>query len=96
MREFNNGLAIIDSAQSAVRAAPVGQRRRFCAGRLLFRPGDLRETRYPVVLGMAVGKIPVAVTCRVLGFSKQALYVWRLKMLFCDLVGSSARADGAP
>jgi putative transposase len=32
---------------------------------------------YPLVLDLAAGGIPVAVTCRVLGFSTQALYVWR-------------------
>ena len=33
--------------------------------------------RYPLVLDLAAGGIPVAVTCRVLGFSKQAFYAWR-------------------
>jgi putative transposase len=32
---------------------------------------------YPLVLDLAVDGIPVAVTCRVLGFSKQAFYAWR-------------------
>jgi putative transposase len=32
---------------------------------------------YPLVLDLAAGKIPVAVTCRVLGFSKQAFYAWK-------------------
>src|SRR5215207_1732431 len=32
---------------------------------------------YPLVLDLAAVKIPVAVTCRVLGFSKQAFYKWR-------------------
>jgi putative transposase len=32
--------------------------------------------RYPLVRDLAVGGIPVAVTCRVLGFSKQAFYRW--------------------
>jgi putative transposase len=32
---------------------------------------------YPLVLDLAADKIPVAVTCRVLGFSKQAFYVWK-------------------
>jgi putative transposase len=32
---------------------------------------------YPLVLDLAADKIPVAVTCRVLGFSKQAFYAWR-------------------
>jgi putative transposase len=32
---------------------------------------------YPLVLDLAADKIPVAVTCRVLGFSKQAFYQWR-------------------
>ncbi len=32
---------------------------------------------YPLVGDLAAGGIPVAVTCRVLGFSKQAYYAWR-------------------
>jgi putative transposase len=32
---------------------------------------------YPLVLDLAADKIPVAVTCRVLGFSRQAFYAWR-------------------
>ena len=32
---------------------------------------------YPLVLDLAADNIPVAVTCRVLGFSKQAFYRWR-------------------
>jgi hypothetical protein len=32
---------------------------------------------YPLVLDLAADKIPVAVTCRVLGFSAQAFYAWR-------------------
>jgi transposase InsO family protein len=32
--------------------------------------------KYPLVLDLAADKIPVAVTCRVLGFSKQAFYAW--------------------
>jgi hypothetical protein len=32
---------------------------------------------YPLVLDLAAGGIQVAVTCRVLGFSKQAFYAWR-------------------
>jgi transposase InsO family protein len=31
---------------------------------------------YPLVLDLAADNIPVAVTCRVLGFSKQAFYKW--------------------
>ena len=34
---------------------------------------------YPLVLDLAADKIPVAVTCRVLGFSKQAFYQWKAK-----------------
>jgi putative transposase len=33
---------------------------------------------YPLVLEFAADGIPVAVTCRVLGFSKQAFYQWRV------------------
>ena len=32
---------------------------------------------YPLVVDLAAEGIPVAVTCRVLGFSKQAFYAWR-------------------
>jgi putative transposase len=32
---------------------------------------------YPLVLDLAAGGVPAAVTCRVLGFSKQAFYAWR-------------------
>ena len=32
---------------------------------------------YPLVLDLAADGIPVAVTCRVLGFSKQAFYQWQ-------------------
>ena len=32
---------------------------------------------YPLVRDLAADRIPVAVTCRVLGFSKQAFYAWR-------------------
>ncbi len=32
---------------------------------------------YPLVLDLADDAIPVAVTCRVLGFSKQAFYQWK-------------------
>jgi putative transposase len=32
--------------------------------------------RYPLVGDLAAGGVPVAVTCRVLGFSKQAFYQW--------------------
>jgi putative transposase len=33
--------------------------------------------RFPLVLDLAADGIPVAVTCRVLGFSKQAFYQWK-------------------
>jgi transposase InsO family protein len=33
---------------------------------------------FPLVLDLADDKIPVAVTCRVLGFSKQAFYQWKI------------------
>jgi hypothetical protein len=32
---------------------------------------------YPLVLDLAADNVPVTVTCRVLGFSKQAFYAWR-------------------
>lgn len=36
---------------------------------------------FPLVADLAVDRIPVAVTCRVLGFSKQAFYQWRANPL---------------
>jgi transposase InsO family protein len=36
---------------------------------------------YPLVLDLAADDIPVAVTCRVLGFSKQAFYQWKAKSI---------------
>jgi putative transposase len=38
---------------------------------------DAPKMMYPLVLDLAAENIPVAVTCRVLGFSKQAFYQWR-------------------
>jgi putative transposase len=32
---------------------------------------------YPLVQDLAADRIPVPVTCRILGFSKQAYYAWR-------------------
>ena len=34
---------------------------------------------FPLVRDLAADSIPVAVTCRVLGFSKQAYYQWRAR-----------------
>jgi len=34
---------------------------------------------YPLVLDLAADDIPVTVTCRVLGFSKQAFYQWKVR-----------------
>ena len=40
---------------------------------------------YPLVLDLAADGIPVAVTCRVLGFSKQAFYKWKTNpVTTCD------------
>ena len=36
---------------------------------------------FPLVVDLAADRIPVAVTCRVLGFSKQAFYQWRANPL---------------
>jgi putative transposase len=35
--------------------------------------------KYPLVADLADEGIPVAVTCRLLGFSKQAYFKWRAK-----------------
>ncbi|WP_435874650.1 IS3 family transposase [Nocardia vinacea] len=42
-----------------------------------FARGASPKMRYPLVDDLAADGIPVAVTCRVLGFSKQAYYKWR-------------------
>src|SRR6185437_9948636 len=36
---------------------------------------------YPLVRDLAADGVPVAVTCRVLGFSKQAFYAWRADLV---------------
>jgi putative transposase len=38
---------------------------------------DSSQNDVPLVLDLVADNIPVAVTCRVLGFSKQAFYRWR-------------------
>ncbi len=38
---------------------------------------------YPLVLELAIDGIPVAVTCRVLGFTPQAFHKWKAKPI-CD------------
>jgi putative transposase len=38
---------------------------------------EISKVTYPLVLDLAADGVPVAVTCRVLGFSKQAFYAWR-------------------
>ncbi|MEX5237660.1 IS3 family transposase [Kocuria sp. CPCC 205236] len=42
-----------------------------------FARGAAPKMRFPLVLDLAADGIPVAVTCRTLGFSKQAFYQWR-------------------
>lgn len=44
---------------------------------------------YPLVLELAVEQFPVAVTCRVLGFSTQGFYKWKAKPV-CDRDWSDA------
>ena len=36
---------------------------------------------FPLVLDLAADRIPIAVTCRVLGFSKQAFFKWRADLV---------------
>ena len=68
----------VRGAAGAEEAEPdAGDRERDPApGGGVLRPGDLPKMRYPLVLDLAADGIPVAVTCRVLGFSKQAFYAW--------------------
>ena len=62
--------------KQAEQDARAGERDPAAGGGVL-RPGDLPKMMYPLVLDLAADGIPVAVTCRVLGFSKQAFYAWR-------------------
>lgn len=56
----------------------VTKRTRFSVGLLRSSLGSCPQKRkYPLVLDLAADAIPVAVTCRVLGFSKQAFYAWK-------------------
>ena len=48
-------------------------------GRGVLRQGDLPKMMYPLVHDLAADGIPVAVTCRVLGFTKQAYYAWQAR-----------------
>jgi putative transposase len=50
---------------------------RFCAGRLPILPGTSTNMICPLVTDLAADGVPVAVTCRVLKFSKQRYYRWR-------------------
>ena len=61
------------SAQQAARAGERGP----APGDGLLCPRRAAKMMYPLVLDLAADKIPVAVTCRVLGFSAQAFYAWR-------------------
>ncbi|MDT0120101.1 IS3 family transposase [Kocuria sp. PD6] len=42
-----------------------------------FARGAAPKMKFPLVLDLAADGIPVAVTCRILGFSKQAFYQWK-------------------
>lgn len=44
---------------------------------LYLRRGVNSKMMYPLVLDLAADEIAVAMTCRVLGFGKQAFYAWR-------------------
>lgn len=50
---------------------------RFCAVLLPIWPGTSTQMVYPLVTELAAEGSPVAVTCRVLVFSKQGYYRWR-------------------
>ena len=64
-----------------LRALPVNRsrgspERDAAPGDGLLRPRRAPKMMYPLVRELADDDIPVAVTCRVLGFSKQAYYSW--------------------
>ncbi|MGY2898206.1 hypothetical protein ACVKXF_000829 [Curtobacterium sp. PvP017] len=44
-------------------------------------PKRASQVMYPLVLELVADRIPVAATCRVLGFSKQAFYAWRKSLV---------------
>jgi hypothetical protein len=53
------------------------RRTRSCAARRPTSPARPPKMVFPLVVDLAADSIPVAVTCRVLGFSKQAFSRWR-------------------
>jgi putative transposase len=50
---------------------------RCCAGLLSIWQGTSTQMLYPLVTDLAADGVPVVVTCRVLGFSKQGYYRWK-------------------
>ncbi|MFC8618686.1 IS3 family transposase [Micromonospora purpureochromogenes] len=60
----------------AEQAVGAGERDPAPGGGVL-RQGNRPKMTYPLVGDLAADGIPVAVTCRVLGFSPQAYYAWR-------------------
>ena len=60
-------------AAQAQQAARAGERDP-APGDGVLRPRHAPKMMFPLVRDLAADKIPVAVTCRVLGFSKQAFY----------------------
>ena len=70
-----------------LKAQPVSwsKRTRSCVGRrpTLGQKTLSQERVYPLVTDLADEGIPVAVTCRVLGFSRQGYFKWRAKPV-CD------------
>ena len=50
---------------------------------------------YPLVLDLAADGVPVAVTCRVLGFSRQAFYVWQTRPISARELDDAYLTDAA-
>lgn len=70
-------------AQALPRRIPSRRGRRGSQGRAdtVLRPRAAPKIMYPLVLDLAADRIPVAVACRVLRFSKQAFYKWREELV---------------
>ena len=72
------------------------RRTRSCAGRRPTSPRTSPQNDVPAGPDLAADGIPVAVTCRVLGFTKQAFYAWRADPVIAAGLGRRAPDQRRP